>query len=294
LEKSVTSTASSRDQTQLLQTKSGDERIGRVMSTRTRTALVTGSTGAIGAAIAAGIAALPDYELIALGREPVKLESLVNGLQRSFGADRIRGALVDVSSRQGIAEFAERFEGPLDVLINNAAVAPSEREQTSEGIEQVFATNVLGYLRLTRALMPFLRQSKEPRVVNVASYWAGDLDLTDLEFKRRTYHNDAAYRQSKQANRMLTAAWARRLEPERISVNCCHPGDVNSRLSNDLGFGGTTSPAAGARTPLWLAVSKEAEGLSGGYFEQQRQVVCRFSQDEAAVERLAAICDAYA
>jgi len=79
----------------------------------------------------------------------------------------------------------------------------------------------------------------------VASYWAGDLDIDDLEFKHRPYSNGAAYRQSKQANRMLTVAFAERLAEHRISVNACHPGDVNSNLSNDLGFGGHESPGEG-------------------------------------------------
>lgn len=258
-----------------------------------RTVVVTGSTGAIGSAIAAAIVALPDHSLIVVGRDPKRVAALVSQLQHASGAANVRGDIVDVSSPRSVAEFAARFDGPVDVLINNAAVAPPHRQQTPDGIEVVFATNVLGYLWMTRHLVPALRKSPEPRVINVASYWAGDLDQTDLEFKRRTYDNDVAYRQSKQANRMLTAAWAKRLEPEGISVNCCHPGDVSSRLSNDLGFGGSESPEAGASTPVWLAVARELRGTSGGYFEHQRPVTCKFSRNVSAIEQLAQICDGY-
>jgi NAD(P)-dependent dehydrogenase (short-subunit alcohol dehydrogenase family) len=52
---------------------------------------------------------------------------------------------------------------------------------------------------------------------------------------------------------MLTVAFATRLQPYGVKVNACHPGDVNSRLSNDLGFGGQTTPDKGADTPVWLA-----------------------------------------
>lgn len=263
------------------------------MDSSARTVVVTGSTGAIGSAITAAIAALPDYSVIATGRNPTRVEALVSRLRHTFGAVKVRGEIVDVSSARSVAEFAARFERPVDVLINNAAVAPAQRERTADGIETVFATNVLGYLWMTRQLIPALRKSSEPRVVNVASYWAGDLDPTDLEFKRRKYDNDVAYRQSKQANRMLTVAWAKRLEADGICVNCCHPGDVNSRLSNDLGFGGGESPKAGARTPVWLAVASELRGTTGGYFEHERPVACPFSRDLAAVERLAQICDDY-
>lgn len=264
------------------------------MAERPRIALVTGATGAIGHAIAAGIAARQGYQLVAVGRDPGKLAKLEAALRSRASSARIRTEVVDLASHTSIREFAHRFEGPLDVVINNCAVAPPHRQQTAEGIEMVFATNVLSYIWLTEALLPVLRSGREPRVVNVASYWAGDLDLDDLEFKRRRYDNDAAYRQSKQANRMLTVAWAKRLRADGITVNCCHPGDVNSKLSNDLGFGGSESPAQGAATPLWLATNAELNGVTGQYFEHERLAHCQFASDQGRIERLAQLCDGYA
>jgi NAD(P)-dependent dehydrogenase (short-subunit alcohol dehydrogenase family) len=127
----------------------------------------------------------------------------------------------------------------------------------------------------------------------VASYWAGGLDLADLEFKQRPYNNDAAYRQSKQADRMLSVAFARRLQPLGITVNACHSGDVSSALSNDLGFGGHQSADAGAKTPVWLAVSEAGVRHTGKYFEHQREVSCPFARDPATVEALYAACQSY-
>jgi retinol dehydrogenase-13 len=127
----------------------------------------------------------------------------------------------------------------------------------------------------------------------VASYWAGDLDLADLEFKHRRYSNGQAYRQSKQANRMLTVAFAERLEPYGVTVNACHPGDVNSRLSNDLGFGGHTTPDEGAQTPVWLATSSIGQRETGKYFEDMTEVRCRFGEDKEAVEAIYKTCLSY-
>ena len=98
----------------------------------------------------------------------------------------------------------------------------------------------------------------------------------------------------KQADRMLSRAFAERLEPQGISVNACHPGDVNSRLSNNLGFGGHESPDQGARTPVWLGTAPELEGRTGGYYEHQREAHCRFSEDRGAVDGLLLACEAYA
>jgi NAD(P)-dependent dehydrogenase (short-subunit alcohol dehydrogenase family) len=82
---------------------------------------------------------------------------------------------------------------------------------------------LINRLRLTDVFTDILKASAPARAVNVASYWAGGLDLTDLEFKRRNYDNDKAYRQSKQANRMLSAAFAEKLKPHQIAVKACHP-----------------------------------------------------------------------
>ena len=148
----------------------------------------------------------------------------------------------------------------------------------------MFSTNVLGYFRMTQAFLGVLKASAPARVVDVASYWAGGLDIQDLEFKRRRYNNSTAYRQSKQANRMLAAAWSRRLEPMGITINSCHPGDVNSTLSNNLGFWGSQTPNQGAETPVWLATSPTIEGITGKYFENLKEERCRFSTDTRETE----------
>jgi NAD(P)-dependent dehydrogenase (short-subunit alcohol dehydrogenase family) len=177
--------------------------------------------------------------------------------------------------------------------VNNAAATPPKRRETPEGIEMHFATNVLGYFWMIQAFRDILIRSAPARVINVASYWAGDLQLDDLEFKRRRYDNNRAYRQSKQANRMLTAAFARRLEPHGVSVNACHPGDVNSRLSNNLGFGGHESPDQGADTPVWLATNPAGQEQTGQYFARRRATSDPFTRDPKAVEALYQACLAY-
>jgi NAD(P)-dependent dehydrogenase (short-subunit alcohol dehydrogenase family) len=192
-----------------------------------------------------------------------------------------------------VAALAARWRGPLHVLVNNAATAPRRRQETAEGLEVQFATNVMGYFWLTVHFADLLKRSAPARVVNVASYWAGGLDLTDLQFRRRSYDNNSAYRQSKQANRMLSVAFARRLQPFSVTVNACHPGDANSTLSNDLGFGGHETPEQSARTPVWLATRSVDQPATGKYFEHLRESRCGFAADAAAVEALYQQCQQY-
>jgi NAD(P)-dependent dehydrogenase (short-subunit alcohol dehydrogenase family) len=258
-----------------------------------RVALITGANGAIGQAIARQMAALPQYELVLVGRNEQRMAETTAAVQSATGNRRVRYQLADLSRQADILALAGRWQGPLHVLVNNAAASPRRRQETAEGTEVQWATNVLGYFWLVRAFRDRLIASAPARIVNVASYYAGDLDLTDVEFEQRPYDNRRAYRQSKQANRMLTAAFAQRFAGHNVVVNACHPGDVNSKLSNDLGFGGHESADEGARTPVWLATHPDAATVSGQYFANERAVPDPFVQDETAVESLYQLCLSY-
>ena len=256
--------------------------------------MITGATGAIGTAIARQLAEHPDYEVVLACRDETKAQRTVAEIQHATHNPTVRYELVDVARYSSVEALSARWQGPLHVLINNAATASRQRQETPEGIEVQFATNVLGYVWMTQLFTEILKASAPARIVNVASYWAGDLDLADLEFKRRRYNNGTAYRQSKQANRMLTVALAQHLAPYGITVNACHPGDVNSHLSNDLGFGGQTSPDEGADTPVWLATDPTGQHETGKYFDRRHAVRCQFGENTAAVEALYTACQAYA
>lgn len=255
-----------------------------------RTALLTGATGAIGAAIATQLAQQPDLALILVVRDRARGARLCDQISRQTGNRNVRFELADLSLRASIRALAKRLDQPLHVLINNAAEAPRQRLETAEGLERQFATNVMGYFWMIREFEPRLMQSAPARIVNVASYWAGDLDLLDLQFTRRRYDNDTAYRQSKQADRLLTVWFAHRLSASGVTVNACHPGDVNSKLSNDLGFFGHQSPDEGARTPFFLATDPGLEGVTGKYFADCTEVACEFGSNGQAVEALATAC----
>lgn len=258
-----------------------------------RVVLVTGATGAIGEAVARRLAEDDRYEVVLACRDEGKAARTVASIRRMTGNERVRYELVNLSRRSSIGALAARWRGPLHVLLNNAAATPRRRHETPEGLELQFATNVMGYFWMIQAFTEVLKRSAPSRVVNVASYWAGGLELDDLQFERRSYDNDAAYRQSKQANRMLTVAFAQRLQQAKVTVNACHPGDVSSQLSRNLGFGGHETPDEGAKTPVWLATRELEQELTGKYFERLRESRCRFVVDPKAVERLYDACARY-
>jgi NAD(P)-dependent dehydrogenase (short-subunit alcohol dehydrogenase family) len=257
-----------------------------------KTAAISGATGSIGQAIAYQLAAM-DYKVVIIGRNPEKCALVIEEITSSSKNSAVEYLIADLSEKDSIASLAAAWNGPLHILINNAAIAPKDRQVTFKGIELQFATNVLGYHWMTESFADILSESAPARVVNVASYWAGGLDLDDLEFNHRPYHNHAAYRQSKQANRMQTPVFSRMLRDRDITVNACHSGDVRSTLSLDLGFGGSQSPATGAKTPVWLATSKSLNDITGKYFEDLREVACQFASLTNDTERLYEICSSY-
>lgn len=262
------------------------------MGSTRRVAVVTGANGAIGRAISTGMAER-GFSVVMVCRNLERAQQAAADIrQRTVAAD-LRVEMVDVSRRAEIDAFARRWQEPLHVLINNAAVAPPARRETPEGIEMQMATNILGYVWMMRAFESALRSAAPARVVNVASYWAGDLDLDDLQFTKRSYDNDTAYRQSKQANRMLTVAFAKRWSPSEITVNSCHPGDANSALSRALGYGGHETPEEAAETPVWLATDPAVAGVTGKYFARRQERPCEFANDPEAIAALDATCARY-
>ena len=247
-------------------------------------AIITGAYGKIGKELAKGMARL-NYHLLLLGRDEKKLLRAVEEINYEFPGCKCDSYVVDLSSKKEIFDLAISINDKIDTLLNNAATAPKKKETNHGGIEMQWATNVLGYYWMIMAFQNHLLKSVNPRVINVASYWAGGLDLKDPEFKYRTYNNDEAYRQSKHANRLMTYGLAE-LFNGKISINVCHPGDVNSKLSNDLGFGGSESPKKASETPLLLATTEVGIDNSGEYFEYGKKTNCRFKNQKSESAQL--------
>jgi NAD(P)-dependent dehydrogenase (short-subunit alcohol dehydrogenase family) len=152
--------------------------------------------------------------------------------------------------------------GRLDVLVNNAAIHYDTWESASDAdlttVREAFETNVLGTWQTTQALLPLLRRSGHPRIVNVSS---GSGALTDMGA------GTPAYRVSKVALNALTRMWAAELTRPRILVNSVCPGWV----ATDMGGPGGRPVAEGADGIVWAATLPD-DGPSGGFFRDRRPI----------------------
>ena len=238
--------------------------------------VVTGPTSGIGREITRRLAA-SGAEVVLACRDAARGERTAREISATASTAPPAVMVLDTSSRASILRFAQEYRRrfpTLDVLVNNAGVLRPEREVGVDGHELTFATNVLGYYAVTCGLLAPLRSSRSARVVNVASTYADDVDLDDLEFERRPYDGMRAYAQSKACDRMLTRAFARRLEPDGVSVNAMAPGLVlDTALYDDLPVTirrhleqiPSRTVAEGADTAVWLATSDEVLGATGGF-----------------------------
>jgi NAD(P)-dependent dehydrogenase (short-subunit alcohol dehydrogenase family) len=199
------------------------------------------------------------------------------------GHSRVCVEAVDLSSITSVRACADRIKAQtqqLNILINNAGDAFDRRELSVDGVELTFATNVLGAFALTEALIPLLQNSAPARIVNVSSggMYLARLHLNDLQYQRRKYDELMAYAQSKRALMMLTELWAEQLKSSGVTVNCMHPGWVDTPLlQTGLPVFRQSlqsilrTPDEGADTIVWLAAAPQLATITGRFWFDRRE-----------------------
>ena len=247
-----------------------------------RTAVVTGANSGIGF-----------HTALELARHGAAVTLACRNTQSAGeAADRIRAEVpqaevevgrLDLSSLASVQEFAESWEGPLDVLVNNAGVmTPPRHRETQDGFELQFGTNHLGHYALTGRLLPHLLAAPAARVVAVASgaHHLGAEDILEGN-PRASYSPQRAYGNSKLAN-ILFADELQRQAAARgatLTAAAAHPGTSYTNLcTSSDGLGAIPgvkhvlplvlrlilqSAAMGAWGPLYAATAAEPGSYTG-------------------------------
>lgn len=236
----------------------------------TKVALVTGANKGIGYEIASGLGAL-GWKVGVGARDAERREAAVSSL-RADGVDAF-GVPMDVTDDESVTAAArlvqEQARG-LDVLINNAGITggPAQMPTTVDlqTLRAVLETNVFGPIRVTNAMLPMLRRSSTPRIVNVSSS-VGSLTLQTSP-DAETGPIAVAYSPSKSYLNAVTVQYAKELQDTNILINAACPGFVATDLN---GFHGHRTPQQGAATPIRLA-TLPADGPTGAFFDDAGQV----------------------
>ncbi len=219
-------------------------------ATAARTALVTGANRGIGRAVAERLAS-EGLTVWLGGRDEAAVREAADAI------DRARAVRLDVRSDASVREAAERT-GPVDVLVNNAAILDEGEDPLTEDHERVVAlvdTNLHGAWRTARAYVPAMLARDYGRVVNVSS-GAGS-------FGFGLWAAAPAYSVSKAALNALTVVLADRARGTNVKVNAADPGTVGTRMAPYAG----RRPEQAAEHIAALALLGD-DGPSGGFFHE--------------------------
>ncbi|GAA2639119.1 SDR family NAD(P)-dependent oxidoreductase [Paractinoplanes durhamensis] len=223
-----------------------------------KTALVTGANKGLGYEIAAGLAAL-GYRVAIGARDRARGEAAAKTLPGAFVVP------LDVTDDRSVAEAAGMLDR-LDVLVNNAGISGETGPGWAQDpttldlgmVREVVETNVYGVIRVTNAMLPLLRRSPQPRIVNVSSSvgsvtWQADpaVDVGPIM---------AAYSPTKSYLNAVTVHYARQFAGTNILINAACPGLVATDFT---GFQGRP-PREAAATPIRLATLPDG-GPTGSF-----------------------------
>ena len=225
-------------------------------------ALVTGANRGIGREVARQLAEDKGHTVIVTARR----EESAREAAGQIGGD-VRPLVLDVADPGSVAAAAEAVAedpGRLDVLVNNAGIGPDFGVPGTDPdfgkLQQTLDTNFFGAYRLTAALLPLLRQSERPRIVNVSSGMGGVAEMGGWS---------PGYRVSKAALNSMTRILATELDDTPVKVNSACPGFVDTDMGRPLGARKPVHEAAAGI--VWLATLPD-DGPSGGFFRDGKPV----------------------
>ena len=232
--------------------------------------LITGSTDGIGK-LAALHFAKAGYTVYVHGRNDVKVASVVSELKKASENQNINGLVADFSDLEAVTKLAEQLKNELprlDILINNAGILKTNEVLTKKGLDFRIVVNYLAPFVLTNALLPILKQSDSPRIINLSSASQEAVSESVLTGEE-TQSERSTYAQSKLALTMWSFYLAKQ-EPT-ITVIALNPGSLLNTKMVQEAYGEYWSPAEkGVAAIVDLALSQAYNNDSGKYFDNDK------------------------
>ena len=199
--------------------------------------------------------------------------------------------IADLSNLQEVHQLAEELRNittPIDVLIHNAGVYLTKREETSDGIEKVFMVQYLTSFIINLSLLDKLKSQDRARIIMVNSeghrFAAWGLRFDDLDWEKRRYSGLKSYGSAKLAQLLSMMVFEELFKDSGVTINSMHPGAVKTETGQENGrvyrwfkknFLDKTlrSTEISSESLYYLGASKEMEGVSGKFFNLTKQEV---------------------
>ncbi|TKS67359.1 Dehydrogenase/reductase SDR family member on chromosome X [Collichthys lucidus] len=249
-----------------------------------KVAIVTGGVRGIGYEVVRHMSRLGVHVIIG-GRNEQEGQAAVRRICEEYKEAKVEFTKLDLASLQSVRQFVQSFKErnlPLNILVNNAGVMLVPEGRTEDGYEQHFGVNYLGHFLLTWLLLDILKDSGKPgsfsRVVSVSSsaHRVGEIRLNDLN-SCQSYSAHAAYCHSKLAQLLFSSHLHQELQHGGFPLSSCavDPGMVDTGLYRHMWMPLYLAqraiarllfrtPAEGAATVLYAALSPDLEGECGG------------------------------
>jgi NAD(P)-dependent dehydrogenase (short-subunit alcohol dehydrogenase family) len=232
-----------------------------------KTILITGSTDGVGKLTAIKLAE-NGHKIIMHGRNSEKLKNTISEIKEITNNDRVSGFISDLSDfdsvNKMIADVSNEFSS-IDVLINNAGVLKISIEQNQDGLDMRFAVNYFAPYLLTNGLLPILKNSKSPRIINLSSAAQATVLMDALVGKKHISSNEA-YAQSKLALTMWSFTFPKN-HPE-ITTIAVNPGSLlNTKMVQEAYGRHWSSADKGADILVELAIAEKHAANNGKYFD---------------------------
>ena len=263
--------------------------------------VITGANSGIGKATAVQLAQKGAH-VVMVCRSQEKGEAALQEIITATGNKKVDLLLCDLAAQESIKQLGENIRqhyDKIDVLINNAGGIFGKRQLSPEGLEYTFALNHMGYFLTTHELLDLLRAGDMKRIINVSSLahkFVSRLDWDNIQGEQ-AYGQLYNYGLSKLFNIWFTQSLSKMLVNEGITVNCLHPGTVNTGFGRSaggffkslvsVGARFLSSPKSGAATSVFLATAPEVQGVSGCYYSNKKQArISKLAQNEDYAQQL--------
>lgn len=199
---------------------------GRMLYGMKKAAIVTGGSGGIGSAVCERLAAEGWLTAVCYNNDKSSAEGIAERIRANGGtAEAFRCDISSAESIQQCVENVKKSFGGISLLVNNGGIADINlfTSISDERLTEIINIDLLGAMRLSRAVLPDMIREHSGVIINISSVW-GECGASC----------EVAYSAAKAGIIGFTKALAREVAPSNVRVNCVSCGLIDTKMNGEL------------------------------------------------------------